>query len=534
MRPGARNPAAAMAHTAVTASLALVAAVILTFAVPAAARTAAESAASVLERGTRSFEVPGMAVAVVREGEVYAAGEGVTEVGGDEFVDAGTLFRIGSISKAFTAAALAVLVDEGRLGWDDPVIDHLPEFRMHDPWVTREFTIRDLLTHRSGLPLGAGDLLIFPDGNATVAEIVGALRHFEPASSFRSRFDYDNLLYVVAGEVVARVAGRSFQEFLEGRVLAPLGMDDCVAADDRIPAGADTATPHMQMEDGIVTTPIRLTPVVAAAGGIVCSARSMARWLSFVLSGGETPEGKRLVSEAQFRELTGPVTLLGVPSYLAEHAGSYLNAYALGWGVSTFHGEPMLSHGGGVWGMTSFLAILPERDLAVFATGNLMSAAPRAVVYQIIEEQLGDSAPGRDWIEIIEALAGDRRSAAEEAVAIAWEARDADSTPTLPPDRYTGTYRDEWYGDVRIYRAEDGALWFESQRNAPLQGPLEHFQYDTFVARWTDRRLMADAYVTFTIGPEGEVERIRMKAVSPATDFSYDFHDLDLRPVADE
>lgn len=534
MRPGARNLVAAMARTAGTATMALAAAVTLTFAVPAAAQTAAESTRSVLERATRSFEVPGMAVAVVHDGDIHAAGEGVTEIGGDEPVDAETLFRIGSVSKAFTAAALAVLADDGRLGWDDPVIDHLPEFRMHDAWVTREFTIRDLLTHRSGLPLGAGDLLIFPDGNATVAEIVGALRHFEPASSFRSQFDYDNLLYVVAGEVVARVAGTSFPEFLEGRVLGPLGMDDCVAADDRIPADADTATPHMPVDGEIVTTPTRLTPVVAAAGGIVCSARSMANWMSFVLSGGETPDGERLVSEAQFRELTGPVTLLGVPPYLAEHAGSYLNAYALGWGVSTFHGEPMLSHGGGVWGMTSFLAILPERDLAVFATGNLMSAAPRAVVYQIIEEQLGDSAPGRDWIEIIEALAGDRRSAAEEAVAAAWEARDANSTPTLPPDRYTGTYRDEWYGDVRIYRAEDGTLWFESQRNAPLRGPLEHFQYDTFVARWTDRRLMADAYVTFTIGPEGEVERIRMKAVSPATDFSYDFHDLDLRPVADE
>jgi len=275
-----------MAATATTAALAIVAAVTLTLAAPAAAQTAAESAASVLERATRSFEVPGMAVAVVHEGDVHALGEGSTEIGVDEPVDAETLFRIGSVSKAFTAAALAVLADEGELGWDDPVIDHLPEFRMHDPWVTREFTIRDLLTHRSGLPLGAGDLLIFPDGNATVAEIVGALRHFEPSSSFRSQFDYDNLLYVVAGEVVARIAGTSFQAFLESRVLAPLGMDDCVAADDRIPADADTATPHMQVDGEIVTTPTRLTPVVAAAGGIVCSARSMANWMSFVLSGG--------------------------------------------------------------------------------------------------------------------------------------------------------------------------------------------------------------------------------------------------------
>jgi len=502
----------------------------------ASAATAAATNADVdaiVASAMETFDVPGMSVAVVHDGEpVLATGRGILETGSRQRVDERTLFRIGSLSKAFTAAALAVLADEGSLGWDDPVIDYLPEFRMHDPWVTREFTIRDLLTHRSGLPLGAGDLLFFPDGNATAAEVIRALRHFEPATSFRSEFAYDNLLYVVAGEVVARVSGIPFPEFLEERLLRPLGMDDCAATASRADSDAELATPHVLVDGELETTATLVTDLVAAAGGVTCSARGMANWLSFMLNEGEAADGERIVSEAQFRELVSPVTLLGVPGYLAEHAGSYLNAYALGWGVSTFHGQPMLSHGGAVWGMTSYVAVLPEQGLAVFATGNQMSGAPRAVVYEIVDRYLEDSVPGagKDWIGILGGVSGDRRSAAGKAVEEAWAARDADSTPSLPFDAYTGTYRDPWYGDVHI-TLRDGRLWFESTRNEPLQGPLEHFQYDAFVARWTDRRLHADAYVTFSLAPDGTVEGIRMKAVSPATDFSFDFHDLDLRRV---
>lgn len=481
-----------------------------------------------------SFEVPGMAVAVVREGDtLLAAGYGVTEIGSRERVDEHTLFRIGSVSKAFTAAALAILVDEGKLGWDEPVIDHLPEFRMHDPWVTREFTIRDLLTHRSGLPLGAGDLLMFPDGNASAADVVNALRHFEPATSFRSEFAYDNLLYIVAGEVVARGAGEPFVDFLERRLLTPLGMDECAATAGRAGPASRAATPHMLVDGELETTTTRITDLAAAAGGITCSARGMTRWLSFMAAEGAMADAERLISQTQFRQLIRPVTLLDVPGYLAKHAGAYLNAYALGWGVSTFHGQPMLSHGGGVWGMTTFLAILPEQGLAVFASGNQMSAAPRAVVNDLLEHfsKGADSAEATDWIAVLGEVSGDRQAAADEAVAEAFAARNAESTPSLPLESYTGTYRDPWYGEVRVALTDGGTLWFESQRNPPLRGPLEHFQYDTFVARWSDRRLQADAYVTFTLAPDGQVERIRMEAVSPATDFSYDFHDLDLRRI---
>jgi CubicO group peptidase (beta-lactamase class C family) len=234
---------------------------------------------SSVRRAMEVFDAPGMTVSIVHKGElVHSAGYGDLAINSSKRVDDATLFQIGSVSKAFTAASLAILADEGKLGWDDLVIDYLPEFRMYDAWVTREFTIRDLLTHRSGLPLGAGDLLMFPDGNATPAEIVHALRYLKPATSFRSEFAYDNLLYIVAGEVVARVADMPFQDFLEKRLLARLGMRDCVASPDRAPSQARVATAHMVVDGQLETTSTRVTNLVAAAGGITCNARSMARW----------------------------------------------------------------------------------------------------------------------------------------------------------------------------------------------------------------------------------------------------------------
>lgn len=483
-----------------------------------------------IQRAMDEFQVPGMAVSVVHDGKLfYSAGHGILEVGAEGSVTDQTLFQIASVSKAFTAASLALLADEEKLDWDKPVIDYLPEFRMYDPWVTREFTIRDLLTHRSGLPIGAGDLLLFPQARSTREEIIHAMRYLKPSSSFRSGYAYDNLLYIVAGEVVSRIAGTSFEDFLEQRLLFPLGMLDCRATLART-LDAVKATPHLLMDGNLETTPSLESSLASAAGGINCSARSMAIWMSFVLSKGVAAEGKQLISPEQFGQLLQPVTLLPGSGYVAKNSGSFLNAYALGWGVSTFYGQPMLSHGGGLWGMTTFIALMPEQGLGVFVSNNLMSPAPRAVANDIIDRFLRDVSKdaGKDWIAIVAEASGTRRSDAATAVAEAEASRATDSKPSLPLEAYSGTYRDPWYGDIEIALGDDGTLRFSSGRSEPLSGPLEHFQFDTFIARWTDRKLNADAYVSFSMSPQGEIERIRMKAVSPATDFSFDFHDLDL------
>ena len=480
------------------------------------------------------FQVPGMAVSVVYDGDIYySAGHGILEIGTKDPVDDNTLFQIASVSKAFTTATLALLVDEGKLGWEDKVIDHLPEFRMYDAWVTREFTIRDLLTHRSGLPLGAGDLLLFPAGNTTMDEVVYAMRHLKPSSSFRSQFDYDNMLYLIAGEVVKRVTGEPFEEILEQRLLVPLGMNDCSSLLSRAGTEFAKATPHLLIDGELQITKSDSSDIDAAAGGINCSARSMTKWMSFVLNKGLTAEGVQLISEAQFEQLLSPVTLQAPRGYMIEHAGSHLSAYALGWNVSTFYGQPMLSHGGALWGTTTFIMVLPKQGLAIFASNNQMSPAPRAIVNDIADRFLVgiSEEAGKDWISIIDDIYQSQQQEGDTAVEEAAAARNENSNPSLALEKYAGTYRDNWYGDIHISLEDDGRLWFRSARSEALTGPLEHFQYDTFIARWSDRQLLADAYVSFSMSPEGEIERIRMKAVSPTTDFSYDFHDLDLRYI---
>jgi len=504
------------------------------FAGAVSAAPAEKSIQQSMQRTLKEFNTPGMAVSVVYDGKVYfSGGAGILEIGADDTVDDQTLFQIGSVSKAFTAAALALLADEGKLSFDDKVIDYLPEFRMYDAWVTREFTIRDLLTHRSGLPIGAGDLLMFPEGKTTREEVIHAMRYLKPSSSFRYHFDYDNMLYIIAGEVVARVSGMPFEEFLEQRLLFPLGMQDCSATLDRAPAQASKATPHVLVDGQLQTTRSGVTSLISAAGGITCSARSMAHWMSFVLNKGLTAEGVQLISAAQFEQLLSPVTILPTSPDMIKYAGANLNAYALGWSISSFYGQPVVAHAGGVWGMTTYLMLLPKQGLGIFASGNQMSVAPRAIVSDIADQFLAGTTPdaGKDWIAILSEMYQSRQDDAAKVVAAAAESRAVNSKPSLPLEAYAGTYRDDWYGDIHIELGNDGVLRFRSDRNEPLTGPLEHFQYDTFIARWTDRKLLADAYVSFALSPEGKVERIRMKAVSPATDFSYDFHDLDLKRV---
>lgn len=501
-----------------------------------AADQVTEKAIDALVQGAmKLFQVPGMAVSVVHDGElVYSKGHGVREIGGADMVDADTLFQIASLSKAFTAASLALLADEGKLGWDDAVIDHLSDFRMYDSWVTREFTIRDLLTHRSGLGLGAGDLLTFPSGDTSVDEVIRAMRYLKPTSSFRSEFAYDNLLYIIAGEVIAQVSGVPFPEFVESRLLAPLGMTNSRASEPRAEGIENRATPHVLVDGELQVTALTELDISAAAGGVQSSANDMGQWLRMWLSGGKLPQdheaGDRpLISPKQIDQLLSPVTLVPTKALMKKNAGTHMSAYALGWGATSFNGRPVYEHGGLLWGMTSYTAMLPEEKLAVFASNNQMTSAPRAVVFEILNQFLGGE---KDWIVICHDDVTSQRQEADQAVGKAAAARKADSRPSLTLAEYMGTYRDPWYGDIFIELVDD-ALFFRSARASQLQGPLEHFQFDTFIARWSDRQLMADAYVSFSLTPEGSVDRIAMKAVSPATDFSYDFHDLDLRYVMD-
>jgi CubicO group peptidase (beta-lactamase class C family) len=289
-----------------------------------------------VSRAMQDFGVPGAAVGVIKDGAVvHAAGYGVRELGRPEPVDAKTLFRVASTTKAMTAASLAILVDEGRLGWDDMVVDYLPGFRMHDPWITQEFTVTDLLTHRSGLGAYAGDLMLWPKPNSfTRADIIASLRYFEAASGFRARYAYDNQLYIVAGEIVPAVTGVAWEDFVDQRIFAPLGTERCFAG--AIPAGEfdNLAAPHVAVEGRLeVVDRNRIDPgvsVAAAAGGVRCSLADMLKWVRLQLNRGQLPDGSRVYSEQQARAMWSPQTILGVGEEAYARDRTHFRAYGLG------------------------------------------------------------------------------------------------------------------------------------------------------------------------------------------------------------
>jgi len=486
--------------------------------VAAALCAAQEGVDKVAERVLKEFEVPGIAVAVVKDGKVVLSkGYGVRKLGGAAPVTPQSLFRIASNSKAFTTAALAILVDEGKLSWDDRVVDRLPSFQMYDPYVTREMTVRDLLTHRSGLGLGAGDLMFWPSTDLTADEIISRIRFLKPATSFRSRYAYDNVLYLVPGQLIPAVTGKPWDDFMRERIFVPLGMSRTNVDTHSIETDADVATPHGRA-DGKVVPMEQSEHVLSPAGSVISCASDLAKWVTVQLNRGALPGGGRLFSEAQSKEMWSPQTILPRDSLPASN----FYAYGLGWMLRDYRGRKMVYHTGTLAGYVSRVTMVPDLGLGIVVlTNQEETGAHAAVTWTILDQYLG--APETDWV------AEFRKPAVETAPPAA--ARNANSRPSLPQGAYAGRYRDAWYGDVTI-EEHGGKLTISFTHTKKLTGDLEHWQYDTFVARWHDRTLAADAYVTFSLGPEGRIEKVKMKAVSPLTDFSFDFQDLDLRPVS--
>jgi CubicO group peptidase (beta-lactamase class C family) len=493
----------------------------------------------VVERARREFDVPGIAVAIVKDGKVVLArGYGVRRIGQPAPVTARSLFRIASNTKAFTAAALAILVDEGKIHWDDRVIDHLPAFQMYDPYVTREIAVRDLLVHRSGLGLGAGDLMFFPSTDLSRDEIVHRLRFFKPATSFRSRYAYDNLLYLVAGQLIPAVTGQSWDDFVTRRIFAPLGMSSSGVSTRTLETASDVAIPHSRVEGKLVALDRENVDNNAPAGSIVSCVEDMARWLILQLNHGTSwgPSGRvALFSEAQSREMWSPQTVLpmaalpsGSPAALAAIQPNF-DTYGLGWHVRDLYGKKMVTHNGGLSGYVSRVTLIPELQLGIVVlTNQEATGAFEAVTYTILDHYFGRAET--DWVAVFRDLEKKEQAEAAGTAGTAAAGRNPDSRPSLPLAAYAGRYRDAWYGDILI-EERAGKLVIRFSHTPALAGTLEHWQYDTFVARWNNRTLAADAFVTFSLKPDGAIGEVRMLPVSPLTDFSFDFQDLLLRPA---
>jgi CubicO group peptidase (beta-lactamase class C family) len=493
--------------------------------------------------------VPGMAVTIVENGEVtFAQGFGVRRLGTNERVDADTIFQLGSVGKAFTVAAIAVLVDRGELSWDDPVIDHIPYFQMYDPWVTREMTVRDLLSHRSGLGLGAGDLMFVPRSSRSREDTVRALRHIPPATSFRSGYAYDNVLYAVAGQLVEEVSGKTWERFMREDVLVPAGMR--TATSDRVDRrrtrnrawphgrrdGAMTGmgTQEVMDDSGRAEFDPELGANAAPAGGVAASANDLARWIAIQLAHGATPEGGRLFSEASSREMWTPrvhVPFGQAPEPVAASTPQF-NSYALGWMERDYQGHRLIMHTGAVFGAQSVLILIPELNVGFAIAINCEDGeAALGIAYELLDHYLGR--PYYNWGDAWQTFVRERDARAVAALQQQQAATATASQPSLPLERYAGRYEDAWYGPMTITRRADGKLEMDFTLTPGMTGELTHWQYDTFRVDWRDR-LIEPAYVTFALDADGAIDRITMRAVSPLADFSFDYQDLNFRPAGAE
>ena len=489
------------------------------------------------ERMRKAFDVPGFGVAIIGASpEPWVKGYGVRNLGKPEPVDAHTRFAIASNSKAYTAAAMSILIDEGKLGWDESVVKYLPDFKMYDPAVTQMMTVRDLLCHRSGLALGAGDLLYFPDTTHTAEDALHALQYLKPARPFRGGYAYDNILYTVAGLLIGRVSGKSWSDFVAERILAPIGETDAVPNLDRLRTD-NVAGRYGQRQDNMmgVGTLTAVRPVgehgevIAPAGGINASATDQARWLMTQLAKGKAPDGTRIWNEKQADEMWKPQVITNSSDGPSPEDPSrpVLQAYALGWFIQDYRGERLINHSGGLIGQVTQTAMIPRRGLGVVVFSNCEGGGSAMLRNAILDHLLG--ATSTDWAALgkarVEKMQAQMMAASDHAVD-----KQPAGGPSLPLDAYAGRYRDPWYGDVTV--AHTGANLAIAFIPTPgFKSVLEPWGPDTFRTRFPKEAGGEDALVTFVV-KDGKVVQVLMKPFSPLADFSFDFQHLDFKPVS--
>lgn len=482
---------------------------------------------SEVQRILDEFQVPGLSLAIVKDGEVILTkGYGIKSAGTNDRVNEKTLFGIASNSKAFTATAIAMLEEEGKLKWNDKVIDYLPWFRMSDAYITKEMTVKDLLVHRSGLGLGAGDLLWWPPTNYSRQEICERVKDVPLIHSFRSTYAYDNVLFIIAAQLIEKVSGLKWEQFIKERMLDPMGFEySTILGYTDTDRNANAGT-HALVEGKLQTVYPFLTDNANGAVGINSCAVDMAKWMLVQLDSGKISNEKRLFSQSSARHLWSLITPINVgkaPAELAPSQSSF-RGYGLGFGVRDYRGQKMVSHTGGLPGYLSMVTLLPDKRLGVTVLTNQESGeAFSALTNYIMDFYL--AAPDFDWVAGYKQLKQKSLNNLEKEKAELQSKRNNDTQPSLPLKEYTGTYNDKWYGNVQITE-NNGKLEISFSHTPLLKGELVHWQYDTFIAKWYEREMRADAFVNFSIDPDGSVVCAKMKAAYSDADFSFDFHDL--------
>lgn len=486
-----------------------------------------------VETTLKSFDVPGISVAIVKDGKIiHAKGYGVKSILTNEKVDANTLFGIASNSKAFTSAALAMLVDEEKLKWDDKVIKYISEFKMYNDYVTNEFTIRDLLTHRSGLGLGAGDLMIWPDGSDfKTQDIINNLHYLKPVSAFRTKYDYDNLLYIVAGEVIYRASGKTWCDFIEERIMKPLEMNKSAASYVRLKDTSNIIAPHVPTDGKLKVISRYKNQTFDAAAGIYSSVNDLSKWMIMQLQNGKYGVEKQLqlFSKKEQDEMWQLQTI--IPSNARPPYNTHFSGYGLGWFLSDVKGYKQVSHTGGLEGIVTQITLFPELNLGIVVLTNQQSgAAFSAITNTIKDSYLG--IPYTDYVELYSKREKDNVSKSDKETDEVWATVAKNKNDKLKIDlkKYTGTFQDDWFGDILISEKK-GKLYFSSKRSKALAGEIFFYKDNTLVVKWNTRSFNADAFLSFELDKNGNMNILKMKPISELTDFSYDFQDLNFIKV---
>ena len=461
-----------------------------------------------ITQGMKDWRVPGLAIVVVQGDSVlFMKGYGVRELGKPDPVTVHTRFGNMSTTKAFTALLVAMLADSGKLALDDPVQKHEPAVQFADPYVTREITVRDLLTHRVGF--GDPDYLWGTSG-LDFATIAHRLRFVPTQTSFRSRFQYNNVTYALAGDVAARVAGTTWQALLHAKILGPLGMTETVADAAELKAAGitDVTSPHGIVRDTVRVLPAALDGIddIAPAGSILSTAADMAKWLRFLLDSGRVA-GRRLVSPRNFAELFRPQQTVQRPFYpTATLTNLHYQAYGLGWILQDYRGEFTAIHTGSIEGRSAIVGLIPSRRAGVAVFTNLDHSELRhALMYTVFDRFIGPSTPAHDWSAEMRVLYRRLADSSRAAQQVEESKRIANTHPTLPLDRYAGTYADSLFGTATV-GLNDGKLTLQA---GTAKGQLEHWQYDVFRVTWPDPFWDA-SYVAFVIDPDGAVGELRV------------------------
>ena len=461
-----------------------------------------------VDKGVKDWGVPGLAIAIVKDDSVvFAKGYGVRRIGSPDPVDAHTRFAIGSTTKAMTTLALLMLREEGKLSLEDPVLRFIPTLQLYDPIMTRELTVRDLVTHHTGLQ-GADQL--WAGGDNSTEEIIRRLRFLEPAASFRSRYEYHNVQYAMAGEVVRAAGGMPWADFVSRRIFAPLGMRETVPLLSGTVGAPNVASPHMRIADTVRVVENRPVDPVAAAGSVWSSVSDMATWMRFVLDSGRVG-GKRVVTERGFVDWLSPQVVIPRGDFYPTTALSrpHLINYALGWFLHDYAGDAVAMHTGSIDGMTAIIGLVPDRRLGVYVLANLDHAELRhALMFRVLDLYAGRTP--RDWSADLRTLYGGLERRGREAEQRFIASRVAGTRPSHPLGDYAGTYADSLNGTVQVERAGEA---LRLRWGKGFTGPLEHWHYDTFLARWDDVRSSPDP-VTFTLDTAGRVTGVRMGSMS--------------------